>query len=145
MGDSGLESLFGIAALSGILAHQLFFKRFEVDRQPVLIFVLFFSAPFAVAYVSEIIAGPAGFSLVVGWELVGVFVLGIWGSMMVYRGWMHPLHDFDGPFWARFSKGWALGMATKTKLKWYQVDSALHSQYGDYVRTGELVLAGFCF
>lgn len=124
-----LRTLLATAALSGIIAHQLLFKRFEVDTHPVLIFCVFAASPFAVSYLARSSTTTAFLS-------TGTFLSSLWLSMLFYRAFFHPLRQFPGPFTAKLSKLWGLYQAAKTGLKWYKVDAELHEKYGDYVRTG---------
>jgi hypothetical protein len=130
-------TLFAAAALSGVIAHHVFFKRVEVDTRPLLIAITFFSAPSALKYfLSSCSPQHAGITYGTSFVIVLCFVLSLWTSMLVYRAFFHPLDKFPGPFPAKFSKLWAFWQTAKTGMKWYQVDEALHKQYGDYVRTG---------
>lgn len=131
--------LFSTASLSGILAHQAIFKRFEVDTHPVVIGVVFLGAPFAIAHgLKNYVPRYADSAQLIAFLIVGCFLLSLLTSILVYRALFHPLRDFPGPFSARLSKLWALTQAVKSYLKWYQVDAELHQKYGDYVRTGRL-------
>lgn len=129
--------LFGIASVLGVVAHQSFFKRVEVDTHPLLIGVGFAATPFAIDHLlSNYFQNHPQITIRISFLVVGCFILSIWMSMLLYRAFFHPLNKFPGPTPAKLSKIWALVQAAKTGLKWYQVDNALHHKYGDYVRTG---------
>lgn len=129
--------LFAVAAGLGIVAHLCFFRRFEVDTHPLLIAVCFSAAPSAVREtLSTYFQQYAHITTRTSVVTVGCFVLSLWTSMLLYRAFFHPLKTFPGPRPAKLSKIWAFVQTAKTGLKWYQVDEALHQEYGDYVRTG---------
>lgn len=140
MDDGNSLTLFATAAFFGVVAHQILFKRVEVDTHPLIIFVSFLGAPTLVScllrsYSTRYVENATS----MGVFLVGCFLLSLWISILVYRILFHPLKKFPGPFNAKISKIWALKQAAKTNLKWYQVDSDLHQKYGDYVRTGKIL------
>ncbi|KAH8424225.1 cytochrome P450 [Aspergillus melleus] len=64
-------------------------------------------------------------------HLLASYLAGLYGSLAVYRLWMHPLGGFPGPRAARLSIYMVgrSGHACHTLLD-------LHAQYGPYVRTG---------
>lgn len=131
-------TLFAIAALAGVVAHQAFFKLVEVDTHPLLIANAFLAAPYAVKYVlNGYVQQCPGLTIGTSFLLVGCSILSLWITMLIYRAFFHPLQKFPGPFTAKLSKFWALSQTAKSGLKWYQVDEALHKQFGDYVRTGK--------
>lgn len=137
MEEPSLATLFVTVALSGILAHHVFFKRFEIDTHPLLIFVLFLGGPSISSFVLRTYTTTyAESASLIGFLLVLCFLLSLWASILGYRAFFHPLRKFPGPFYAKLTKFWALSQAAKTHLKWYQVDHKLHLKYGDYVRTG---------
>ncbi|KAG6007056.1 hypothetical protein E4U21_006416 [Claviceps maximensis] len=62
-------------------------------------------------------------------------VSGIFGSMLVYRAFMHRLGGFRGPFLARLSSFYITFRACKKHRLFEEIDQ-LHAQYGDIVRVG---------
>ena len=134
--------LFGAAALFGVVVHQAFFKRVEVDTHPLLIFTAFAGAPFVLkAVLGRCFDQYAGITTLTSISVVACSILSLWTSMLVYRAFFHPLRHFPGPFGARLSKFWALSQTAKSGMRWYQVDEVLHQRYGDYVRTGNYQLS----
>lgn len=134
--------LFAVAAGLGIVAHLCFFRRIEVDTHPLLIAVCFSAAPFAAREVLRTYFQQYGhITTRTSVVTVGCFVLSLWTSILLYRAFFHPLKNFPGPRPAKLSKIWAFLHTAKTGLKWYQVDEALHQEYGDYVRTGLFLIA----
>lgn len=63
------------------------------------------------------------------------FTLSLWTSMLIYRGFFHPLRKFPGPDGAKYSKLWHSFAAAD--FHWYKTVNKLHTQYGDFVRTGQ--------
>ena len=131
------EELCAIAAILGLVAHQCFFRRVEVDTHPLLIALAFIGAPFAVKHIlSNYFQQYAQMTCGTSFLIVGCFLFSLWTSMLLYRAFFHPLNKFRGPMPAKLSKIWAFVQTAKTGLKWYRVDAVLHQEYGDYVRTG---------
>ncbi|OJJ89023.1 cytochrome P450 [Aspergillus glaucus CBS 516.65] len=63
------------------------------------------------------------------------FHTGLFGSMVLYRLFFHPLRNFPGPVGARISRLHASFLTLKTAQMHYVVQD-MHRQYGDVVRTG---------
>lgn len=63
-------------------------------------------------------------------------VAGIFGSMVLYRGFFHRLCRFPGPFLARLSNFYVTSLTAKNMQLFLEVQK-LHQQYGDIVRLGE--------
>lgn len=147
MGAEGSDilAIVATAAVSGVFAHQLFFRRIDVDAHPFLLLAAFFglhltlasALQFQYARYSTFFASQA-----ISFLLMSTFVSSILASMLVYRAFFHPLKGFPGPFGAKLSKFWAVRQALNSGLKWYKVDAQLHEKYGDYVRTGMYILEG---
>ncbi|RDW83071.1 hypothetical protein BP5796_04562 [Coleophoma crateriformis] len=132
-----LNTLIGTAALLGVAVHQLIFKRFEVDKHPVVVFVGFAIAPFALSrLLNSYLAPSAQLPTSMAFLLVGIFLATMGLSLITYRVFFHPLHNFPGPFAARLSKFWCLSQAAASGMRWHRVNVQLHEKYGDYVRTG---------
>ena len=123
------------ASALGVSAHLLYFMHGEHHRHtfqilatavtwPVLSFVaLIYYADFPVLK-------AALFAVVAFWSSVG----SLWTSMLIYRAFFHRLHKFPGPFGAKLTKLWHSKVASN--YKWYKDLDQLHTQYGEYVRTG---------
>ena len=121
------SSTLATAAVSGSVLHQVFFKRFEIDKRPVSVAVSFISAYFGLASFLNLYANVPGapkrhglvWALSVAFLTQSTFLVSLWTNMLVYRGFFHPLKNFPGPFGAKFSKFWALNQVLKSKIKWY--------------------------
>lgn len=100
---SSWESLVASAMLLGILCHQTI-RGFEVDSRGWEMVLTFLSV------VSGILAGyilSADYGLadaiLRAWSAGLAFLMGLFGSMLVYRAFFHRLGRFPGPFAARLS------------------------------------------
>ncbi|CAI7630409.1 unnamed protein product [Penicillium crustosum] len=123
---------------SGITFHHLFYRLGEWDtRSPFLL----------VSYIFALVAGSVSIWILNnGTEVLVPFsanefrmlwfyhVLGVYSSMLVYRGFFHRLGKFPGPFVARLSNLYLTMMSSNLHL--YEEIGRLHETYGDYVRTG---------
>jgi hypothetical protein len=127
------------AFLVGVLAHVFMFRVGEWDLETTrIIGICVFLQISGVAalvhffpseYSSVFNAAPT----VIG--LAGWTVLGIYSSMLVYRGFLHRLRRFPGPFLARFSNIYITRLSAKN-LHLYEEVQRLHQTYGDFVRVG---------
>ncbi|KAF2707633.1 putative benzoate 4-monooxygenase cytochrome P450 [Pleomassaria siparia CBS 279.74] len=99
------------------------------------LFVL--ALPFVVTYaLQHYTTAWANTSLLLSFQLVCVYLTGIFTSTLVYRAFFHPLRQFPGPTGAKLSKFWTLWKVYKADQRWYLQVPELHKKYGDYVRTG---------
>ena len=64
----------------------------------------------------------------------GLYFGGLYGSLVIYRLFFHPLKQFPGPFFTRLSS--LCFSARLIKLDAHRKLAALHRQYGDFVRVG---------
>lgn len=123
------QTLFATACLLGIIAHQFFFKRFEVDTHPLFIFAVVVSLPFISQYI-------LARSLPLCILLTAAFTASLFTSLTIYRAYFHPLGQFPGPPLAKLTKLYSLSLTAQSGLRWHQINASLHTQYGDYIRTG---------
>ncbi|KAH8432827.1 cytochrome P450 [Aspergillus melleus] len=122
-----------VGAATGVGAHVLLYRQGEWDEKAPSIFLSYVFASI-LAFASEWGEG-FGVSLPRQWAVHIIFwhVLGVYASMLVYRAFLHPLHNFPGPFSARLSNLYATLLAAK-KLQFYTETEKLHKRFGDYVR-----------
>lgn len=115
------------AAALGILSHIFYFNSGEHHLYAETYIKVFAGVVTAIVVV-QYLSGPAVYLL----ELLASYLCGLYGSLAVYRLWLHPLCRFPGPRAARLSSLYMVGRsghACHTLLD-------LHAQYGPYVRTG---------
>lgn len=67
------------------------------------------------------------------------FTGGLLLSVGTYRVVFHRLRRFPGPFAAKFTKFYGLCLAAKN-VQYQEELSLLHQKFGDFVRTGKLIL-----
>lgn len=127
-----------LALASGVALHQLLYRVREWDtRSPSLL----------TSYILVLAVGSVGIWFMNNQakaiiplspnefqKLCLYHTLGVYSSMLAYRGFFHRLGRFPGPFLARFSNFYLTTMSSKLHL--YQEVDKLHQAYGDYVRTG---------
>ena len=68
--------------------------------------------------------------------VIASYFIALFSSIAIYRLFLHRLRPFPGPFWARISKLWHVWKARHCQN--YLLLEALHRQYGDFVRTGNV-------
>lgn len=67
---------------------------------------------------------------------LGIYLLSLFSSIIIYRLCFHPLRHFPGPKLAAASKLWHVFKCRSGKN--FRVLEDLHHKYGQYVRTGKL-------
>jgi len=127
-----------LAFVAGALCYVGYFNRGEHHRQS-LAYIQVHTVAFLVL---AALLYRLGFNLV---EAVlqtciydGVFLAGLYGSLLVYRTFLHPLNVFPGPWTARIT---SFDMPIRNRnSQLYKTLQDLHHQYGNFVRigTGEL-------
>lgn len=63
------------------------------------------------------------------------YIAAVWTNMLAYRAFFHRLHRFPGPFSWKLSK--FVQAFHNRKFENYKIVDKLHTQYGEYVRTGK--------
>lgn len=127
------NAVLALAGASGVTAHLFLYRHGEWDLQAPWIVVSYAALLFGAIAVEHLkrleIAAPRHWAATV----VGCHILGIYGSILVYRAFFHRLSRFPGPFLARISNFYATALSAKN-LHLYEETEKLHKQYGDYVR-----------
>lgn len=129
------NTLASLAVVAGISLHLLVFRHGEWDTS---------SPSVAVCHLLLLSIGSAGAhygiiqscSPLLIWNIGGYYLLGLYSSMLVYRGLFHRLCQFPGPFLARLSNFYLTRLSAKC-LHLCEEVQALHREYGDIVRVGE--------
>lgn len=138
MSTSHPQAMLAFSILSGIATHFTIFRHGEWDVQAPKI-VLSYLFLLSVATVLDVAATVNYFDFAgpYPWFVKGVWchILGIYGSMFIYRAFFHRLSQFPGPFLARLSNFYVTSLSAR-KLHLYEETEKLHKIYGDYVRLG---------
>ncbi|KAF4334737.1 cytochrome P450 monooxygenase [Fusarium beomiforme] len=123
------------ATASGVMIHAFMFRHGEWDIKGPQIVLIYLLITFALIISeasnrSQVSAKPL--------SIIGYHILGLYGSMIVYRGFLHRLSRarIPGPFLARFSN-FHIARLTAKALHLHDEIHMLHEQYGDYVRIAE--------
>lgn len=138
MSASHPQAMLVFSAVSGIATHLTIFRYGEWDVQaPKLVLSYLFLLLGAMVLDSATKANYIDFAAPYPWLLKGVWchILGIYGSMIIYRAFFHRLSQFPGPFFARLSNFYVTSLSAR-KLHLYEETEKLHKIYGDYVRLG---------
>ncbi|KAI5784457.1 cytochrome P450 [Pyronema domesticum] len=137
IGNLPTNQLASGAAILGVLSHWTYFIHDERDRQaweylltligtpPVLVSLVHFSGGKTI--------GDAGYIIAVA---TGSFLVALYGSIIVYRLWFHPLRKFPGPPMARLTKVYYAYKYSQSKGRYYEVQKEWFAKYGNVVRTG---------
>ncbi|KAI7772214.1 hypothetical protein LZL87_014124 [Fusarium oxysporum] len=128
-----------IVAFCGVATHLAIFRIGEWDvtvHRIIAFFVLIYASIFSLlAYHGDLDHQ----SLLGAWctasALLAAFIAGLYGSMVVYRFFFHPLRRFPGPIFAPLSSLYAVSMSMK-KFHMFSEVQKLHKTYGDFIRLG---------
>lgn len=125
------------AGISGTVFHRLV-RSVEIDSHVAGLLLAFFLVNGLMIYVSISDSGNGIIRAISdALQLDVAFHTGLFGSMVLYRLFSHPLRNFPGPVGARISRLHASFLTLKTAQMHYVVQD-MHRQYGDVVRTGIL-------
>lgn len=80
-------------------------------------------------------AGHFGKAQLAAAEIIFTYASSLFGSMVFYRVFLHPLRGFPGPHMAKISKIWNVMKATRSTN--YRLMEDMRESYGDFVRTGK--------
>lgn len=126
---------FALALASGVTTHLLLYRHGEWDLQAPKIVISYAALLFAALTVEHMnvleIAAPRQWAV----GMLGCHILGVYGSILIYRAFFHRLSQFPGPFPARLSNFYVTTLSAKN-FHLYEETQKLHKQYGDYVRLG---------
>lgn len=127
-------SAYILPLVSGVLGEVFLFSRGEWDRHAPQVM-----KAFTFASAGSIVLFWKGFGLPIvasirETALHGTALLaGLFGSMIAYRLFFHPLRSFPGPVAARISSFWVIKQSAPD-LRFYVKLRELHAHYGDFVR-----------
>lgn len=130
-----------IAVLLGSAAHILVFVRGEWHLSTVKLVLSYITVQAVAVSVLPTLSAPLGTNgshlaaARIAGTLGALWAAGVFGSMLIYRGFLHRLGRFKGPFLARFSNFYVTTLAAK-KLHLHKEIQTLHEKYGDIVRVG---------
>ncbi|KAJ5772307.1 hypothetical protein N7520_002836 [Penicillium odoratum] len=132
-----------IAGLTGVSTHVLLYRHGEWDLKAprvVINYAILTAVLASLEYLGTLekleIPTTPNWSL----QLVAYHVLGIYSSMLLYRGAFHRLNKFPGPFLARLSNFYVTFLSAKN-FHLYEETENLHRKFGDYVRIGPTELS----
>ena len=130
----------GIAAGVGITSHILYFVRGEHHQHTLqflqVLFYGFFPLSFILARLLQVNYVEA---MQLGVIVVGSYLIALWLSMLIYRYFFHRLKPFPGSRLARLSKFYQFFAGFR--LNAFRRSHQAHLEYGNYVRTGRLILS----
>jgi tryprostatin B 6-hydroxylase len=124
------------AAGTGVISHLGYFMHGEHHQNGIAIIFFYASLVPVVAALlwhQQHLAPMA--ATVRALTVASAYAFGLYGSMLLYRGFLHPLRRFPGPFPARFSNLWH-SWQNVPRSDNYRLMTRLHERYGDIVRTG---------
>ena len=123
------------AFTAGLATHLLYYKQYEFHVNPLRNLQTFFLAVTATVIArNQYFETPIRVATTSTLSLAGLFLAGIYTSLLVYRIFFNPLNKIPGPFFARISKFDAV--FRNAKLDGHHQLLRLHQKYGRFVRIG---------
>ncbi|KAF2202990.1 cytochrome P450 [Delitschia confertaspora ATCC 74209] len=118
--------------LLGILTHISYFRKGEHHRHAPQIFFFYAIVPSLLSLLDSFLSPPRRLVPI----LFSLFfhILGLLGSIVIYRLFFHRLNSFDGPYLLRITKLWHVWKVRNRKNYLYLEE--LRREYGSFVRTG---------
>lgn len=120
----------------GILSHVGYFMRGEHHRLAYQFFLAAVTFPVLSVASLVFLQTPILQSVKLTATFYYSYMTGLYGSIFVYRGFLHRLHSFPGPFWAKIWRLWFVSQVA-ARLDNFKVLDRLHQEYGTYVRVGK--------
>ena len=134
---SHLESYLPVLiASAGVATHLFYFKIGERHLYPFR-YVQAFLLACAITAVAKSHYGQISTRDAVAFtaRYAGLFLAGLYTSLITYRLFFNPLNKIPGPYWARLSK-FDLVFRVAAKMDCHHSLHALHQKYGQFVRIG---------
>jgi tryprostatin B 6-hydroxylase len=132
---------YPLAFVGGIATHLLYFNRGEHHMNGILYLFTTLSVTVAATVVlyTQYGHGLYAASKLAG-SVLGAFLVGLYSSLFLYRGFFNPLNKFPGPYLARFSSFW-WSVHNIPDSHAFLKNQALHDKYGPFVRIGPNMLS----
>ena len=135
--DAALNNplLLSVSFGAGVLSHLLFYKHGERHMSPFryIQFYLLLIAILTVAR-SHYLSIPTTLALKSNCGLLGIYFLGLYSSLIVYRLFFNPLNRFPGPYFARLTK--FHHVVRNKNFDGHHKLLELHQKHGQFVRIG---------
>ncbi|KAI0204329.1 cytochrome P450 monooxygenase [Astrocystis sublimbata] len=123
-------SVFG----AGALCYATYFNHGEHHMHG-MTYIKAHTAAFAVF---GVLLYRPGFAILEAVKLVGaydgIFLAGLFASLLFYRAFLHPLNIFPGPWLAQISSFYMTGRIQRMRM--YKTLQEMHEKYGYFVRIG---------
>ena len=131
------------AAVAGITAHVVYFHRGEHHGSGARCLAAFgagIAMSAIVRYAGAIGGDGQGWRGCLTWALAMAawFLLGLYGSLLAYRMFLHPLNRFPGPVAARVGDLWLCLQLGGHDM--HRLSDRLSKRYGEFVRIGSSTL-----
>lgn len=124
-----------LAAILGLLSHHGLFICGEHHLRAAVIFRMYLFLAASVYIIETLWHGELCWQAqIAAFTVICTYAIALFGSIMTYRAFFHPLRRFPGPRLAAISKFWNVLKALDSTN--YRLMEDLHNSYGDFVRTG---------
>jgi hypothetical protein len=122
------------------VAFHLCIRTVEIDCRLWRLFGLYMLAWVSLAGIYNTSYGSGWLDAIATACVAGLcFNAGLVTSITIYRLFLHRLRHFPGPWGAKLSRFYAVKLASKN-LQYHLELQQMHRKYGDFVRTGKLLM-----
>ena len=136
----GLAATCCYTAAAGVTAHLGYFIHGERHKEAPAIILLSIITPTVLFWGQFLYLQQAfGASALSTLAISSTFAVVLWKSVVIYRLFFHPLHQFPGRIGGRVSKFYH-SYHSLPRFDGFRWLDRMHRQYGDFVRTGKLSL-----
>jgi len=140
MAHHNIEIEMLVASVTGLLSHWFIFISGEwYLRATSLLKFYLFSYCFIIFGEASLRRVQWQQGLVSSTNICGVYAISLWGSMVIYRLFVHPLHNFPGPVLARTTELWHVARCCNSRN--HILMEQMHENYGSFVRTGRVAIS----
>jgi hypothetical protein len=124
-----------LAAVAGVLSHNLLFIHGEWHMRAPLLFRLYVTLALLV-FVAEAVlhAGEIIQTITQSLQIISSYAGALFASILLYRRLFHRLRKFPGPFAASVTKLWHVSKCMDSQN--HLLLDGLYKKYGKFVRTG---------
>ena len=124
-----------IAVLGGVASHRLLLIHGELDEYSVAIGSAFAASWALISFYTSLHTDSLLLGIFLGTLLFLLVLLGLGGSIVVYRLWQHPLRAFPGQTLYILTQ-WRSAYQQSLDERYFATLREQHRTYGDFVRAG---------
>jgi tryprostatin B 6-hydroxylase len=126
-----------IPAVAGVASHWFFFKRGERHLNPLAYVQFLVFSVFTAVVIIRISENdvPTHRIALYALRIAGIYLAGLYGSLVTFRLFLNPLNKFPGPYRARLT-AFDIALRLRGSMRRHLYLNELHQKHGKFVRIG---------